>query len=66
MANTTYAGKSTIGVKNVVLAQITADTESGTTYSADLLKVEGAINITANNSNSDPDIQYADDVRSVA
>lgn len=62
MANTTYAGKSTIGVKNVVLAQITADTTSGTTYSADLLEVQGAINITANNNNNDPDIQYADDI----
>lgn len=62
MSNTTYAGKSTIGVKNVVLAKVTADTTSGTTYSSDLLFVQGAINITANNSNSDPDVQYADDI----
>ncbi len=62
MANTTYAGKSTIGVKNVVLAQITADTPEALTYDENLLEVRGAINITANNANSDPDIQHADDI----
>lgn len=62
MANATYAGKSTIGVKNVVLAQIITDTTAELEYDDDLLEVQGAINITANNSNSDPDVQYADDI----
>ena len=56
---------STIGLKNVVIAPLLTDTEEGHTY-GDLQLVAGAIEASVTPDNSDPDIQYADDVRSVA
>ena len=56
---------STIGLKNMVIAPLTADTEETLTY-GDLQLVAGAIEATITPGNADPDIQYADDVRSVA
>ena len=52
---------STIGLKNVVFAPLTADTESGHTY-GDLQLVAGAIEASVSPNNADPDIQYADDI----
>jgi len=52
---------STVGLKNMVIAPITADTESGTTY-GDLQLVAGAIEASITPGTTDPDIQYADDV----
>ena len=52
---------STIGLKNVVIAPLTADTESGHTYGT-LQLVAGAIEASITPNNADPDIQYADDV----
>lgn len=57
--------KSTIGVKDLRIAKITADTASGTTYDA-VQKLAGAIEVSISANNADPDVQYADDVRSVA
>ncbi len=51
---------STIGLKDLVIAPLTADTETGATY-GDLQKVAGAIEATVTPNNSDPDVQYADD-----
>ena len=56
---------STIGLKNVVIAPLVEDTEETLTY-GDLQAVVGAIDASITPSNTDPDIQYADDVRSVA
>lgn len=56
---------STIGLKNVVIAPLVEDTEETLTY-GDLQSVVGAIDASITPSNTDPDIQYADDVRSVA
>ena len=56
---------STVGLKNMVIAPLTADTEETLTY-GDLQLVAGAIEATITPDNADPDIQYADDVRSVA
>ena len=56
---------STIGLKNMVIAPLMADTEETLTY-GDLQLVAGAIEASITPENSDPDIQYADDVRSVA
>ena len=53
--------KSTIGLKNMVIAPVTADTESGTTY-GDLQLVAGAIEASIAPGGEDPDIQYADDI----
>lgn len=55
------AVSSTVGLKNMVLAPVTADTETGTTYGA-LQKVAGAIEASITPENSDPDVQYFDDV----
>ena len=52
---------STVGLKNVVIAPLTADTESGATYGA-LQLMAGAIEANINPGNTDPDVQYADDV----
>ena len=52
---------STIGLKNVVIAPLTTDTEEEHTYGA-VQAVAGAIEATITPENSDPDIQYADDV----
>lgn len=52
---------STIGLKNVVVAPLTTDTETGHTY-GDLQLVAGAIEATVTPDNEDPDILYADDI----
>ena len=52
---------STIGVKDLVIAPLTVDTEQTLTYGA-LQKVAGAIEITITPENADPDVQYGDDV----
>lgn len=52
---------STIGLKNVVIAPLTEDTESTLTYGA-LQLLAGAIEASIEPANADPDIQYADDV----
>lgn len=52
---------STIGLKNVVIAPLTADTEDGHTY-GDLQLMAGAIEASITPENADPDVQYADDV----
>ncbi len=59
------AAKSKIGLKNMVIAPLTSDTEEGVVY-GDLQLVAGSIEATITPENNDPDIQYADDVRSVA
>ena len=67
-ANTPTASptvSSTIGLKNVVIAPLTADTEAGHTY-GDLQLVAGAIEASIEPQNTDPEVQFADDVRSVA
>ncbi len=56
---------STVGLKNVVIAPLTADTEETLTY-GELQLLAGAIEASITPENADPDIQYADDVRSVA
>ena len=52
---------STIGLKNVVIAPLTADTETSHTY-GDLQLVAGAIEASITPNNTDPNVQYADDV----
>ncbi len=59
------AVSSTVGLKNMVIAPVLTDTEEATTY-GDLQKVAGAIEATITPENNDPDVQYFDDVRSVA
>ena len=56
---------STIGLQNLVIAPLTEDTEETLTY-GELQLVAGAIEASVTPDNADPDIQYADDVRSVA
>ena len=51
---------STIGLKNMVIAPLTVDTEETLTY-GELQLVAGAIEASITPENSDPDIQYADD-----
>ena len=55
------AVSSTIGLKNLVIAPVESDTESSTTY-GDLQRVAGAIEASITPSNTDPDVQYYDDV----
>ena len=52
---------STIGLKNVVIAPLTADTEEGHAY-GELQLLAGAIEASITLENADPDVQYADDV----
>ncbi|MBP5461870.1 MAG: hypothetical protein J6Y20_07085 [Lachnospiraceae bacterium] len=52
---------STIGLKNVVIAELLTDTEQAHTYGT-LQAVAGAIEATITPNNADPDIQYADDI----
>lgn len=52
---------STVGLKNMVIAPLTADTEETLTY-GDLQLVAGAIEATITPDNADPDVQYCDDV----
>ena len=64
MPNTPAAApavSSTVGLKNMVIAPVTADNETATTY-GDLQRVAGAIEATITPENNDPDIQYFDDV----
>ena len=56
---------STIGLKNVVIAPLEVDTEETLTYGT-LQSVVGAIDASITPNNTDPDVQFADDVRSVA
>ena len=51
---------STIGLKNVVLAPLTEDTETTLTY-GNLMALAGAIDASITPSNTDADVQYADD-----
>lgn len=52
---------STVGLKNMVLAPLSVDTETTITYGA-LQLVAGAIEATITPENSDPEVQYADDI----
>ena len=52
---------SAVGLKNMVIAPLTVDTEETLTY-GDLQLVAGAIEATITPDNADPDIQYADDI----
>ena len=52
---------STVGLKNVVIAPLTTDTEEAHTY-GDLQLMAGAIEATIPPENAEPDIQYADDI----
>ena len=64
MSNTPAAApavSSTVGLKNMVIAPVTEDNETSTTY-GDLQRVAGAIEATITPENNDPDIQYFDDV----
>ena len=64
MPNTPAAAPAvspTVGLKNMVIAPVTEDTETSTTY-GDLQRVAGAIEATITPENNDPDIQYFDDV----
>ncbi len=51
----------TIGLKNLVIAPLTTDTESTLTYGT-LQAVAGAVEATISPDNSDPDVLFADDV----
>ena len=51
---------STVGLKNMVLAPLTEDTEAALTYGP-LQLVAGAIEASVTPENADPDVQYADD-----
>lgn len=52
---------STIGLKNVVIAPLTADTEAELTYGT-VQAVAGAIEASVTPDNTDPNIMYADDI----
>ncbi len=52
---------STVGIKNVVLAPLTEDTETTLTYGA-LQLLAGAIDVQIAPQNADPDVQFFDDV----
>ena len=58
---TAPAVSSTIGLKNLVIAPVTSDTESSTTYGT-LQRVAGAIEASITPGTTDPDVQYYDDV----
>ncbi len=62
MPDTNSAPKtaSTIGLKDLVIAPLTEDTEEAVTY-GDIVKVAGAIEASITPDNADPDVQYADD-----
>ena len=52
---------STVGLKNMVIAELVTDTEETLTY-GDLQLVAGAIEASVEPQNADPDVQYADDI----
>ena len=54
------AVSSTVGLKNMVIAPLTVDTEETLTY-GELQLVAGAIEASITPQNADPDVQYADD-----
>ena len=54
------AVSSTVGLKNMVIAPLTVDTEETLTYGA-LQLVAGAIESSITPQNADPDVQYFDD-----
>lgn len=51
---------STIGLKNVVIAPVTKDDDTGTTY-GEVTEMAGAIDATVTPQNTEADVQYADD-----
>lgn len=53
--------KSTIGVKDLRIAEIKSDTATATTYDAPC-KIAGAIEVGITSSNANPNVQYADDI----
>ena len=55
------AVSSTVGLKNMVLAPLTSDTEAGVTYDT-IQKVAGAIEASVTPDSADPDIQFYDDI----
>ena len=55
------AVSSTVGLKNMVISPLTVDTEETLTY-GDLQLVAGAIEASITPQNSDPDVQYYDDI----
>ena len=64
MPNTPAAApavSSTVGLKNMVIAPVTADTETATTY-GDLQRLAGATEASITPDNADPDVQYYDDI----
>ena len=52
---------STVGLKNMVIAPLSADTEAAHSYGA-LQLVAGAIEASITPENADPNVQFADDV----
>ena len=52
---------STIGLKNVVIAPLTTDTEESHTYGT-LQLLAGAVEASVTPDNTDPDVMFADDV----
>ncbi len=52
---------STVGLKNVVIAPLTVDTEETLTY-GELQLLAGAIEASITPENAEPDVQFADDV----
>lgn len=60
-ATASPAVSSTVGLKNMVLAPLTEDTEETLTYGT-LQLVAGAIEASITPENADPDVQFADDV----
>jgi len=52
---------STVGLKNMVIAPLEADTETDLTY-GDLQLVAGAIEASITPDNTDPDVMFADDI----
>ena len=50
-----------MGLKDVVIAELTEDTEATLTY-GDLQKLAGAIEASITPDNADPDVQYYDDI----
>ena len=54
------AVSSTVGLKNMVIAPLTVDTEETLTY-GELQLVAGAIEASITPQNADPDVQYFDD-----
>lgn len=51
---------STIGLKNVVIAELLTDDEKGATY-GEVMPVSGAVDAAVTPQNADADVQYADD-----